>query len=378
MNKEDLFTVKIIVAPNSFKGSLTSRQAVAAITQGLQQSGLICDIVGFPVVDGGSDTMEVLTELSGGKFMKTKVQNALGEPIVCLYGWLLEKKFAVIGISEASGIHLIPRKDAMRANTFGTGQQLLEAIRQGAETIVLGLGGSATTDGGTGILRALGLKFFDNEGDEITDLPAGLQRLHSVSNKELRRSLHSCKIILLCDVENPLLGNNGSAAVYAPQKGADAKTVEKLECCLEIWARITKEETGTDISDMKYGGAAGGVAAGLHAWLGAELKSGIDYLVKAFDFERLVSGADYVITGEGQLDTQTIKGKGPFGIATYSKKAGAKIIAFAGSVENKSALLCFDEIVEINRSKNISVEMKRSYQNLTEAAREWATGLISR
>jgi glycerate kinase len=363
--------LKIVIAPNSFKGSLTSPEVADALEEGIIQSGLNCDIIKFPIVDGGSDTMEVLTNLSRGQFVKTKSTGPLGESIFCKYGWLPEKKTAIIGISEASGIHLMIRNDAMRANTFGTGRLFSDAINLGAKTIVLGLGGSATTDGGAGILSALGLKFLDEKGWEIKDLPAGLLRLDSVEKENRFGGLHKLNIIILCDVENPLLGETGSAAIFSPQKGATPDEVKKLEACLENWAKITKKYTGVDVSKLKYSGAAGGVAAGLHAWLNAKLVSGIEFLLDEYDFGTVLTGADYLLTGEGQLDSQTLTGKGPYGVASRARAKGIKVVAFAGSVKDRKSLGCFDEIIEINRTDNIPQEMKETRVNLIAAAKRW-------
>lgn len=371
MKKDGGRRFKIIIAPNSFKGSLSSIDAADAIALGLERSGLPCSYVKFPVADGGSDTMQVLTQLLTGGFVETKVSGPLGHDVQCRYGWVAEKSLAVVGLSEASGIHLISSNNVMHANTYGTGQQIAHALEHGASTVVLGVGGSATTDGGSGILRALGFKFYDAAGKEITQLPQGLIDLHTVK-LPVESPSERCSFIVLCDVENPLLGTAGAATVYGPQKGATPGEVQQLERCLARWAAVAKRETGVDITNLKYGGAAGGASAGLHAWLGATLTSGIDYLLSELNFDAAVAGADYVVTGEGQLDSQTLQGKGPYSVAVHAKRAGAKVVAFAGSIRDREMLACFDDIITINHSNDIRVEMMRTRQNLTAAVEGWA------
>ena len=352
-------------------------EASQAMAEGLRQSGLECSITQFPIADGGNDTMELLTNLMGGTFIQTRVHNPLGEPIICRYGWVPHRKTGIIGVSEASGIHLLQRNNVMHANTFGTGQQVSDALEHGATTIIIGVGGSATTDGGCGILRALGIKFYDAEQKEITHLPKGLLSLKYIDDNGLNQQANACRFIVLCDVDNHLLGKNGAAQIYAPQKGATQEEVQNLEKCLKNWNRNTLAHRDIDMSKLKYGGAAGGVSAGLHAWLHAQLINGTDYFLDAFNFDRLIKKANYIFTGEGQIDYQTLKGKGPLGVALRAKEAGIPVVAFCGTARDKENLAGFDEIIEINRSTDIVREMKHTKENLVSAVKLWAENLVN-
>lgn len=362
---------KIIVAPNSFKGSLSGIEAAECIAKGIKRSGIAADVILYPVADGGSDTMLLLTTLRQAKIVSVKTRGPYGNPVSGNYGWLSDEKLAIIGFSEASGLqYKTSGSDIMLANSYGTGEQISDAIKRGAEKVVIGVGGSATSDGGAGLLMALGLRLLSHDGVEISQIPEALPKVAHVDASLLKKKMGNCRIVVLCDVENKLLGKEGAARVFAPQKGASAVQVEEIEKCMEAWNEITKRFSGIDMSAVRYGGAAGGSAAGLFAWAGARLVSGINYFLDEFGFDKQVADADYVLTGEGKIDSQTLKGKAPYGVAKRAASFGIPVIAFAGQAEILNQHL-FSEIILINQSTDIEKEIKNTPANLENAACNW-------
>lgn len=303
------------------------------------------------------------------------MHNPYGEVIQSEYGWLPSKQSAIIGLSEASGIQFKTKNsNILVANTFGTGEQIKDAIDRGAKTIVIGMGGSATTDGGAGLLQALGLEFFDKENREVKDIPKRLDEIVRVDDGSFKQNISNCKFEVLCDVENPLLGEEGTSNIFAPQKGASPEAVLALEKCLKAWNNLILEYTFVDMAQMKFGGAAGGAAAGLYPWANAQLISGIDYFMDKFRLNDFLEHADFLITGEGKLDAQTLKGKGPYGLAIRSKRFGIPVIVFAGQTEIEEDEN-FPQIITINKSPNLQKEIENTSANLEEAACKWAQRL---
>lgn len=346
-------------------------QAAHCIRSGIERSGLPARISLFPIADGGSDTMQLLTKLTSASIIETQVSDPYGKTITCQYGWLSSEHTAIIGLSEASGIQFKAKNpDILLANTFGTGQQICDAIYRGAKTIIIGVGGSATTDGGAGMLQALGLKLLDRESKEIKDIPKRMLEVCRVKAGLLQQKISNVRFIVLCDVQNPLLGDDGAAKIFAPQKGANPKEIVQLEQCLQEWSGITFQNTGIDISQVKHGGAAGGAAAGLFGWAGAELISGINYVMDNFQLNDLLVHADYLLTGEGKIDGQTLKGKGPFEIAKRAEVFGVPVIAFAGQSEETDGSI-FTQVITINKSSNLQIEIEKTCQNLEAAAFQW-------
>jgi len=262
--------------------------------------------------------------------------------------------------------------DPLITTTQGTGELIIEALNKNANKIILCIGGSATVDGGIGILKALGIKFFNSEGNELNDLPASLSSLVEIDITGFDKRILNTEVIILCDVENPLLGSNGAAAVFGPQKGASATDVELLEAGLTKFRDVVLNKTGKDMAVIKHGGAAGGVAASLHTFLNARLVNGIDYFLEATGFEKELEKADIVITGEGSIDEQTLQGKGPFGVAKRAKEFSLPVIAFAGRVTispDQSSQQYFDRFISINENTDdLEAAMKNTYMNLEKAA----------
>ncbi|GAA4302735.1 glycerate kinase [Compostibacter hankyongensis] len=324
----------ILIATNAFKHSLSAAEAALAIRKGLMQSRLTGKITVFPVADGGDGTMEALLFHKGGELQTVRSVNAQGHPVTASFGWMPGEKTAVVALSAASGLSRLgaARLRPLQSDTRGTGRLIKAALDRGARRILIGVGGSATIDGGAGIIRALGGKFRDRAGKMIRQLPEGLLQLAQIDLEKLDRRLEKVELVVLCDVTTPLLGRGNCVKVFGPQKGAESGDIVLLEKALKRYSRVIRSCSGRDVSAMPFGGAAGGTAAGLNGLLGARLVNGIDYFLEHTAFAAALRQADLVITGEGSLDTQTLSGKAPLGVADRCHAAGLPVIALAGAV----------------------------------------------
>ncbi|HEY5371843.1 MAG TPA: glycerate kinase [Hanamia sp.] len=327
----------ILIAPNAFKGSLTSGEAAQCIAKGLKKSKLSCTVKEIPIADGGDGTAHLISKKLYAKTLHVIVHGPLGKKITASYGWDKETKTAVIEMADASGIRLLKKEELnpLKSNTRGTGQLIKNALDKGAKKIIIGLGGSATVDGASGLLNELGVKFLDKSGRRLTDLPKGLLALNKIDVRAMDSRINDCEIILLCDVTNKLLGKNGAAFVFGPQKGANPKEVALLEKCLYQFNKIVKKDLKVDMASFKHGGTAGGVAAGMAAFMKAKLVSGISYYLDIVSFDNELKKADIVITAEGALDSQTLEGKGPYGVAQKANQYKIPVIVLAGQVSQK-------------------------------------------
>ncbi len=326
--------MKILIAPNAFKNSLNATNVSLAIEKGLKDSGLNASLECCPIADGGDGTGELIIKKWRGETIKIIVKNPLGKAIESSFGLIDEGKTAVIEMANASGIRLL-KSDALNplvTSSFGTGELIKAALDHGVKKIILGMGGSATVDGGVGILRALGIEFLASEGTLLTNLPQDLGRLHSINLANLDSGIFDCELTILCDVDNTLLGPEGAAHVFGPQKGATPAQVLELESLLAHFNSIVHRQTGIDMTALKHSGTAGGAAAGLHALLNAKLVNGIDYFLTLVDFESSLKNSNLLITGEGCLDIQTLQGKGPMGVAKLAIQHQVPVVALAGSV----------------------------------------------
>ena len=325
------FPLKILVAPDKFKGSLSATAVASAISQGIRREWPDAIITAKPIADGGEGFCEALSR----RITSVRVFDALGREVVADYGWL-DDYTAVIEMSAASGLWRITptERDPLRSSTFGTGEMIRDALDRGARDILVGLGGSATNDGGAGMAAALGYQFLDSAGEPIEPIPANLCRLAAIK----RPSRHSFpRIIAACDVNNPLLGERGATRIYGPQKGASEAELETLERALEHLADIVARDLDCDFRDIPGAGAAGGMGFGLMSFCGAEIRSGFDLIAEFVKLEEAVMASDFVITGEGKIDSQTLQGKGPAGVAALARKHGKPAIAFAGVHESADA-----------------------------------------
>ena len=328
--------MKIILAPDSFKGNLTALQVANALEEGIKRALPAAHCVKAPMADGGEGTVQSLVDATGGKFIRKRVTGPAGKPVTARYGLLADGATAVIEMAEASGLPLVSGKDKnpLHTTTFGTGELMLDAAGRGAREIILGIGGSATNDGGVGMAQALGVRFLDRQGDEIRTPGAGgmLGDIDRIDNAALAPLIKKTRIIVACDVNNPLCGPRGAAHVFAPQKGATAAMVKVLDANLRHLGRIIKRDLDRDVADLEGAGAAGGLGAGLVAFVGARMQRGIDIVLEAARIKTHLKGADLVITGEGCVDFQTIAGKTPVGVARAARQQGVPVVAVGGSI----------------------------------------------
>ena len=328
--------MKIILAPDSFKGNLTSMEVAEAMETGIERVFPDADCIKIPMADGGEGTVQSLLDAVGGELISCKVTGPAGQSVTAGYGMLADNSTAVIEMAAASGLALVSGKtmNPLTTTSFGTGELIRHALDRSAQKIILGIGGSATNDAGVGMAQALGVVFRTGDGRAIHENGAGgmLQLIESMELKDRHPKLDQTRILVACDVDNPLTGENGAACVFAPQKGADADMVKLLDDNLKHLAGVIKRETGIDVDAIPGAGAAGGLGAGLLVFAGAELRSGIEIISRATSIETHLRSADLVFTGEGRVDYQTAFGKTPAGIARLAGEYGVPVIAIGGGL----------------------------------------------
>ncbi len=327
--------MKVVVAIDSFKGSLSSIQAGQAIQQGVLEVYPEAQVIVKPLADGGEGTVDALVEGLHGIKKVLEVCGPLKDKVLATYGVLPQRKTAVIEMAAAAGLTLVEsgKRDPRYTTTYGLGELIKQAIADGCTHFIIGIGGSATNDAGIGMLQALGGEFFDEQGVELDGIGDSLHKIHSFCTEKMLPELSSCNFQIACDVNNPLYGVNGAAYIYGPQKGATPEIVKSLDAGLESFARVVKNKfAGKDFSQYAGSGAAGGLGFAFVSFLGATLKSGIQIVLEEIKLAQDLEGADFLITGEGGMDHQTAMGKAPIGVAKLGKKAGVKVLAFAGSV----------------------------------------------
>lgn len=374
----------VLIAPNAFKHAISAEDAAIAINEGLKKSALKCTTELFPVGDGGDGTARLISKKLNGVPIQKIVSDPLGKKISASFYYLKENNTAIIELAEASGLKLLKKEayNPLRATTFGTGELIRYALDLGVHQIILCIGGSATVDGGTGLLQALGIRFKDRNGNELKNLPADLNKLQTIDNSNIDKRLQTCKLIILCDVDNPLTGSDGAAFVFGPQKGATPDIAVQLEKALSHFADVVKDQFGIEMKKIKHGGAAGGTASGAFALLGAQLVEGIDYFLSITDFEDALKNSNVVITGEGAIDNQTLHGKGPAGIAKRAKGFGIPVIAFAGKIQNgleDQYEKLFDQLISIsNKETNLETALLKTAENLIKASKELGDQLTQR
>ena len=326
--------LRIVVSPQAFKHSIGAREAALAIQRGILQAAPDAETILIPVADGGDGTLAALIDTTGGSYREATVTGPLGEPLAARWGVMGDGETAVIEMALASGLALIPddRRDPLRATTRGTGELMLAALDDGYRRIIVGLGGSATNDGGAGMASALGARFLDSQDGQLPAGGAALENLTNVDALALHPALSATTIVGATDVTNPLCGDTGASAIFGPQKGATPEMVSQLDRCLANLASVIRSDLGVDVLNTPGSGAAGGLGAGLIAFAGAELRSGIDMVCDVLDFDRNVRGADLVITGEGRADRSTAFDKAPVGIARRARQFGVPTVLVAGSL----------------------------------------------
>lgn len=326
--------MKIVIAPDSFKESLTALHVCEAVEKGIRTHFPDAEISKVPMADGGEGTVQSLVDATGGQIIQAKVTGPLDKEVEAFYGILGDGKTAVIEMAAASGLHHVPmdERNPLITTTRGTGELILKALDHKVKHIIIGIGGSATNDGGAGMAKALGAKLIDANGAEIKEGGGSLNQLAAIDLTNLDSRLAEVKVEVACDVDNPLTGETGASAVFGPQKGATSDMVRQLDRNLAHYAAVIEKEMDIHIQNVPGAGAAGGLGGGLLAFLSAELKPGVDIVIKATELENYIKDADLVITGEGRIDGQTIYGKTPIGVAKTAKKHSVPVIAIAGSI----------------------------------------------
>jgi glycerate kinase len=333
--------MKIVVAPDSFKGSLTAVEVSDAIEQGIREIFPEAEIIKIPMADGGEGTVQCLINAAGGEILREKVTDPLGGEVLAHYGILGDKKTAVIEMAEASGLTLVPenKRNPLITTTYGTGQLIKAALNQGCRKMIIGIGGSATNDGGAGMVQALNVRLLDKQDKEIGFGGAELMNIHHIDISQMDQRISKLEILVASDVKNPLCGHSGATRIYGPQKGATEEMMVILEEALARFAHIINKALHKDVKDIPGAGAAGGLGAGLMAFLGAKLKPGIEIIIEAVKLEEAMKDADLVITGEGKIDSQTIYGKVPVGVAKIAKKYHVPVMAIGAIIDQDAEIV---------------------------------------
>ena len=367
--------MKVVVAIDSFKGSLTSLEAGNAVREGVLKAHKDAEVVIRPLADGGEGTVEALAIGLGGEMIEAEVTGPLGERVLAKY-CIVKGSTAVIEMAQAAGLPLVPadKRDPMFTTTYGVGELILDAIKRGCRSFIVGIGGSATNDGGTGMLSALGFDFLDQNGEKIAWGARGLEVLESVSGANAIPELRECTFRVACDVNNPLCGERGCSAVYAPQKGASPEAVKIMDAWLGKYAQVAKNAFPSADADYPGAGAAGGLGFAFMTFLGGVLESGISIILDETELEKYIADADVVVTGEGRIDFQTAMGKAPIGVAKLAKKHGKRAIAFAGCVTedaeecNNHGIDAFFPIIRGITTLDEALKYENAYNNLRAAA----------
>lgn len=370
--------MKAVIAIDSLKGSLSSIEAGQAIAEGIKKADAKADVVIRPLADGGEGTVEALVCGMNGTLQHVKVTGPLGDPVVCEYGIIDETKTAVIEMSGAAGITLVPdaKRNPLYTTTYGVGEVIRDAIEKGCRRFIVGIGGSATNDGGIGMMQALGYGFLNKDGEQVPFGAIGLKELETITDTYVLPELAECEFKIACDVTNPLCGENGCSAVYGPQKGANPSMIMEMDKWLRYYAALAREKFPKANLNEPGTGAAGGLGFAFLTFTNAVLESGIKIVLEETELESYVKGADVVVTGEGRLDFQTAMGKAPVGVAGLAKKFDIPVLAFAGSVTkdatecNNNGIDAFFPILRGISTLEEAMKPENAKQNLTDTAEQ--------
>ncbi|WP_165064685.1 glycerate kinase family protein [Paludisphaera rhizosphaerae] len=375
--------MRFLIAPDKFKGSLTASQAVEAIARGVRSADPSAEIVSVPMADGGEGVVEALVTATQGEFRVTRVTGPLGEPVQARYGLLGDGHTAVVEMAQAAGLVLVPkeRRDPGKTTTRGVGELIREAVKTGARRIIVGIGGSATNDGGAGMAQALGYRLLDAQGREIGPGSGALADLDRIEPGDGAKALEGIEVAVACDVTNPLCGPKGASAVYGPQKGATPEMVARLDANLARLAEVVARDLGPRIADLPGSGAAGGLGGGLVAFAGGKLGPGIDLVVEAVGLNEAMQQTDLCLTGEGSLDAQSAFGKTAVGVARVARRHGVPCFALVGSI-GEGAAECLDAGLTayfpiLPGPMDLDDAMARASELLGAAAEQVARGFLA-
>jgi len=370
--------MKIIIASDSYKESLTSKQVGETIKRAFDEV-IDAETSVIPIGDGGEGTVEALVDATEGTFVEMEVLNPLHEVTVAKYGLSGDKRTAFIEMATASGLNLVEyeKRNPLISTTYGTGQMIKDAVERGVEKIIIGIGGSATNDGGIGMASALGVKFLDSNGKQVSHTNEGIESLSEIDYSSVDEKIKHVEVIVACDVNNPLTGLNGASHIYGPQKGADELMVERMDNNLTKLAKFIKRDLGKEVNDIPGAGAAGGLGAGLVAFMNGTLMSGIDIVLDFLEFDEKILNADLVITGEGRFDYQTIMNKAPIGVARRAKAQDIKVVGIS-AVFGEGAEAVLDNGIDamfsvVNKLASYSETVSNTEHNLYLTAKNIAT-----
>ncbi|SFN09960.1 glycerate kinase [Izhakiella capsodis] len=373
--------MKIVIAPDSYKESLSALQVATEIENGFREIFPDADYIKIPVADGGEGTVEAMVAATNGTRIRLRVTGPLGKPVDAFYGLSGDGNCAFIEMAAASGLELVPsaERDPLVTTSYGTGELIRHALDRGVEHVIIGIGGSATNDGGAGMVQALGAKLLDKRQQQIAPGGAALSELTRIDLREFDPRVARCRFEVACDVSNLLLGPEGASAVFGPQKGATPALVKQLDAALGHYAQIIRRDLNQDVVSLPGGGAAGGMGVALHVFCHAELRRGIEIVTEALGLDALVKDASLVITGEGRIDSQTIHGKVPVGVARIAKRYNKPVIAIAGSLTTDVGIVHqhgMDAVFSIIYTIcTLDDALKNAAQNVRMAARNVAAAV---
>jgi glycerate kinase len=373
--------MKIVIAPDSFKESLTAMAVANEIEAGFREIFPDAEYCKLPVADGGEGTVQAMIDASGGKLVTLKVTGPLGQPVDAFYGLMGDGQTAVIEMAAASGLELVApaRRNPLQTTSFGTGQLIRHALDAGARRFVLGIGGSATNDGGAGMLQALGGRLIDATGADLAPGGGALNMLDRIDLSGLDARIRDCTFDVACDVNNPLIGPQGASAIFGPQKGATPEMVARLDDNLRHYAQLIARDLGHDVADVPGAGAGGGIGAGMMVFLGGRLRPGSEIVTDAVGLDAAVADADLVLTGEGRIDGQTIQGKTPVGVARVAQRHGKPVIAIGGSLGTGAAAVHAHGIAavfgSVSRPCTVEEALAHAAVNVRNAARNIAAAI---
>ena len=368
--------MNVVIAIDSFKGSLSSLDAGKAIREGILQIHPLAEVLIKPIADGGEGTVEALVEGLQGSYHKVEVTGPLGTPVTSTYGTIDNGHVAIIEMATAAGLSYVPiaERNPLNTTSFGVGETILHAIHTGCREFIIGLGGSATNDGGIGMLSALGVRFFDENDNELPPYGRSLTQIQKINTDNMPAALKDCHFRIACDVTNPLYGCNGATYIFGPQKGATPEIITTLESGIKSYATIVSNHFQSNLAKTPGAGAAGGLGFAFIAFLNASMESGVSVILDAIHLRDDLKDADYVITGEGRLDKQTAMGKAPSGIASLAKEFGKTVIAFSGcatleaKVVNTIGIDAFFPILQAPMSTEEAMESKTAHENMVATA----------
>ncbi|MFZ5967450.1 MAG: glycerate kinase [Bacillota bacterium] len=370
--------MRIIIAPDSFKGALSSIKIANAMEEGIKKALEDAEIIKVPMADGGEGTVEAMVEATGGRMVNIEVTGPLGDKVHSFYGILGDGETAVIEMAAASGLPLVPmdKRNPLYTTTYGTGELIKHAIENKCTKLMMGIGGSATNDGGMGMAQALGVRFLDKEGNILGLGGKELERIHQIDMSALNPNIEGVQIQVACDVTNPLCGERGAAYVFGPQKGAAPEIVERLDKGLRHFAFVIQKELGKEIEDLPGAGAAGGLGGGLVAFLNARLESGVQMVIKSGNLEEKIKNADLVITGEGKTDEQTAFGKVPFGVAQIAKEYNVPVVCLSGAVTDGAEKLYDHGITALFSAVNKTMSLEEAMDNTYELVKHASENIM--